>query len=128
MENMFTYYFIKDGTILGNFVGPESEARLNLGKGWGIIPGIYDKNKYFVSNGQAELRKEMELTVKGKKITGVPNPTMVEIVEYSDDPSNIYTSRYMVTDGSIDFSSDRTGPFVLQLSSPEYLSREVVIQ
>lgn len=121
-DRFFTFYNKQDGSIVGQFYGTRNEADLNAGE-YGVVPGHYDREKYYVYDGEVFERMIMKLAVRDRKVTGLPNPTLVQIKQ-----GPFIFSQYTVTDGTIEFSSNEPGPHTLTLSSPKYRTTEVIIK
>lgn len=113
-----TYFKIATGEIIACLLGNDYEVEANLPEGGDYIEGTYPPSKYYIANGNAVERQQMEIIISGNLISGLPIPCTARIEGVP----------YEVADGELELNANLPGPYRVRLSAVGYLDKEVIIQ
>lgn len=92
-----------------------------------ILEGVFSPDTWYISYGLPYIRQAFDLSIStlsisadgidSSTITNIPNNTTVRIVNTS----------YLITTGSLTFTSTEVGDIVLEFTHKTYLTEQVII-
>ncbi|MCX5472702.1 hypothetical protein OSH04_13340 [Alcaligenes sp. A-TC2] len=107
------------GRITGFLSGPPGVIEVNKkisDESW--VEGEYSDEIYYVIDGVAKFRKEMDFIVNGKILKQLPMPCKVFINQ----------SEYQVEDGEVELVFDQPGIYKVKISAWPFLDKEIEIE
>ena len=116
MSVMSASFFDDVGAITSTISADKNVFLANIdGKNW--IAGIFSADEYYVANFRPVLRPDMEITINGNILTGLPIPCTVECNGHL----------YDVNDGSFEYNTPLAGDYPVYLRAFPYRDCECVI-
>lgn len=112
-------FYDEIGRITGFLSGPPGVIEANKkisDESW--IEGEYSDEIYYVIDGVAKFRTEMDVIVNGKILNQLPMPCKVFINQ----------SEYQVEDGEIELVFDQPGIYKVKISAWPFLDKEIEIE
>lgn len=118
-SNSITLYERDSGRIIGSISSSPDQLDLNRRvTEHAVLEGHYESEVYFVSNGKAVRRPELQVTLQGTEFSNIPLPATL----------SINGKEYVVNESTVSLTFDQPGAYILRLESWPYLPKEFTIE